>query len=284
MSSILIIVILLFIISIAKSLKITMNLSTPIQKSKNNIIKLGKLITTSLTTTSFLYPKLSHAASTSSSTSSEQLQSQTIKNNIDITEIVFFRHAQSYNNLIYEELKGKFGDDADQEFLKVERRKLRQSDCTLSKKGFQQQALLRMFAQNGGLKKSLGLSPLDKLDDWAILSSPMRRCLLTSQALSKGLQKPVYVHPMFYESGGNIYIPINNTYYSLTRTMLASTMHLYTYIGCYNISPDGQVTSIAGSTASEVEREFTNYKCLPGMMSIYAVYYNTCGLVLACET
>ena len=197
-----------------------MNLSTPIQKSKNNIIKLGKLITTSISATSLLYPKLSHAASTSSSTSTEQVQSQTIKNNIDITEIVFFRHAQSYNNLIYEELKGKYCDDADQEFLKLERRKLRQSDCTLSKKGFQQQALLRMFAQNGGLKKSLGLSPLDKLDDWAILSSPMRRCLLTSQALSKGLQKPVYVHPMFYESGGNVFLHITYIKYSLTSHQL----------------------------------------------------------------
>ena len=189
----------LFGICRTKSLQLTMNLPVSrIQRSKSDLVKVGKIVSSSLSST-LLLPTLSRAsyASTNSIT----------KNDIDITEIVFFRHAQSYNNLIYEELKGKYGTDADPDFLKVERRKLRQSDCTLSKKGFQQQALLRMFAQNGGLKKCLGLSPHDKLDDWALISSPMRRCLLTSQALAKGLQKPVYVHPMFYESGGN-----NNTY------------------------------------------------------------------------
>lgn len=62
----------------------------------------------------------------------------------------------------------------------------------------------------------------------------MRRCLLTSQALYRGLneQCTIYVRPDLYESGG-----------------------------CYDSSKVG----LSGSTKAEVEGEFPEYKCLPGM-------------------
>lgn len=170
---------------------------------------------------------------------------------VKMTEFLFFRHAESFNNVLYEYIRKKYGQDISESFIEEQERALRQQDSALSERGYQQLSMLKTFAKNGYLHNVVNHSDNStkkniNLDDWIIVSSPMKRCLLTAQALADGLSKPiVYVHPRLYESGG-----------------------------CHGIGPDPspfnsditkEVIGFPGSTTEEIEKEFPTFKCLPGM-------------------
>lgn len=111
------------------------------------------------------------------------------------TEIIFFRHAESFNNVIYETLRKIHGDDVSEEVLVIEEQKLRQADSELSERGLVQVQNLEKYVGGGGLSSFM--------DDgsWGVVCSPMQRCLLTCKAVSNGLGKSVVVNPRLYEAG-----------------------------------------------------------------------------------
>ena len=152
---------------------------------------------------------------------------------IEMTEILFVRHAESFNNVLYDFIRKQHGDDVSEEFLDKEEERLRQPDSSLSENGCKQIQLLQTSCENGLFSQLV--DETNCFRDWIVLSSPMRRCLLTSQAFAKGLKLPIYVHPRLYESGG-----------------------------CYAMVEGKQVV-LKGSTKQEVESEYNNYRCLPGM-------------------
>jgi broad specificity phosphatase PhoE len=115
----------------------------------------------------------------------------------------------------------------------------------LSEKGLQQVELLEEFCKKNKFYEALNIK---SFDDWILISSPMRRCLLTTRALANSLQKQCYVHPKLYESGG-----------------------------CYGVNENKVQVVYPGSTAEEVEREFPNYKCFSGMEQGW--YYGSCDHV-----
>lgn len=158
---------------------------------------------------------------------------------VEMTEVLFFRHAESFNNVLYDFIRSKYGKDSSSRFIEEQEKSLRQIDSSLSEKGFKQLELLKSFAESGALAKAVNASTPD-MSDWIIISSPMERCLLTSQALAQGLgNRTVYVHPHIYESGG-----------------------------CHGVnpgSPSKEIIGFPGTTKAEVEAKFSLHKCLPGM-------------------
>ena len=74
---------------------------------------------------------------------------------------------------------------------------MREADCALSPRGF------RQAEQLGALFSTGSMIPKRTWNNWHIYSSPMKRCLLTSQQVSIGLNdKTVTVFPFLYESHG----------------------------------------------------------------------------------
>jgi broad specificity phosphatase PhoE len=74
---------------------------------------------------------------------------------------------------------------------------MREADCALSPRGCRQAELLGTLFSTGSI------IPKRTWNNWHIYSSPMKRCLLTSQEVSKGLDdKTVTVFPFLYESHG----------------------------------------------------------------------------------
>ena len=133
------------------------------------------------------------------------------------TELVLIRHAESTNNVLYEQIREKFGADVDEatvfsyavlilplssfslKILKEENR-LRQADSGLSQRGIRQIDCLKNFFNEEIGNGTINLNPIDH---WSIYSSPMKRCLLTAQQVSVGLNnKIVTVFPFLYESHG----------------------------------------------------------------------------------
>lgn len=55
-----------------------------------------------------------------------------------ITNIFFIRHGESFNNCIYKVIFDKFGHDISDERFLIEEGKLRQTDCDLSPRGYEQ--------------------------------------------------------------------------------------------------------------------------------------------------
>lgn len=157
----------------------------------------------------------------------------TWKKSVIITDLLFIRHAESYNNILGESIRRSYGPKISEKEIKLLRKKLRQSDSTLSERGFKQLKLLEEYSLLGKLTRAVEISDLS---DWIFISSPMRRCLLTSQAISRGLGNNIYVQPNLYESGG-----------------------------CYEVNEKGEKIGLPGSTSKEVEQEFPKYTCLPGM-------------------
>ena len=121
--------------------------------------------------------------------------------NVNITEIILIRHAQSFNNRLYEYIRNLHGPNITDEFLVQEEIRLRQPDCILSDFGERQVKLLENYAASGGLAKCLGKSSNDDLNDYILVSSPMKRCIMTSQALINGLGKDCIIKSNLYESG-----------------------------------------------------------------------------------
>ena len=158
---------------------------------------------------------------------------------VKMTEILFVRHAESFNNVLYEFIRKKYGKDVSPSYIEEKERSLRQTDATLSEKGYKQIELLKSYTASGCLAKEVNSSP--DMSDWIIISSPMLRCLLTSQAIAQGLgNRTVYVHPELYESGGCHGLKLNPT-------------------------GKNEILALPGSTKEEIESQFPNHKCLPGM-------------------
>lgn len=148
-------------------------------------------------------------------------------------DLILVRHAQSYNNTLYDEIRRDLGTDiTDEEFVKEENKR-RQSDSTLSERGFQQVLHQKKYLLNNGWNHII-----KNKNKWLTLSSPLKRCLLTAQGISEGLQLPVTVHPQLYETGG-----------------------------CYNDKLEG----LCGISEKEIN-ELYNFNCLPGMENGF--YYN----------
>lgn len=150
------------------------------------------------------------------------------------TEIILIRHAESFNNCTYELVRQRFGDNISDKDFEMELNKLHDPDCGISPKGENQVNFLKDFLQKDGMKQIL---PSFQSDEWELYSSPMKRCLLTSQQVSIGLgNKPVIVKPNLFESDG-----------------------------CYHTNDDGSTKGLPGMSKIEVENKFPNFTCLEGM-------------------
>ena len=76
---------------------------------------------------------------------------------------------------------------------------MREADCGLSTKGISQADHLREYFHD----RMDRLVPNAGVDKWKIISSPMYRCLLTSQSISSSFaNKEVSVLPFLFESHG----------------------------------------------------------------------------------
>jgi broad specificity phosphatase PhoE len=150
------------------------------------------------------------------------------------TDVFFIRHAESNNNCLYDIIREKFGDLPANRF-EEELEKLHDPDCGISPRGQQQAHQLCEYLQANKLKTyKPGVSTSQK---YHILSSPMKRCLLTAQQVSIGLGNlPVTVNPRFFESDG-----------------------------CYCTNHDGTTRGLPGMNAAQVESLFPHFKCLNGM-------------------
>ena len=146
--------------------------------------------------------------------------------------IVLVRHGESNNNIIYDEVRSRLGQDVSEELLAAEEERIRSADPDLSPKGLAQARRLGEFISSaGGIFCGQSLH-----DSWQVYSSPMARALQTSKGMldsSGDLSSAVKVkvHPELYESGG-----------------------------CYK---GEQVLS--GSTKAEVELKFPTFECIEGM-------------------
>jgi broad specificity phosphatase PhoE len=151
---------------------------------------------------------------------------------LSLLNIVLVRHGESNNNIIYDEVRSRLGQDVSEEVLAAEEERLRSSDPDLSLKGLAQaQRLGEFISSSGGVFCGQSLR-----ESWQVYSSPMARALQTSQGMldaSGDLLSAVKVkvHPELYESGG-----------------------------CYK---GEQVLS--GSTKTEVELKYPTFECIEGM-------------------
>ena len=151
--------------------------------------------------------------------------------NMRKTDIVLIRHGESANNCTYAAVRAMFGDSLSPERFEEELGKLHNPDCALSPRGILQTEKLRQHIVSGGLSK-----PIANSDEWKIFSSPMQRCLLTSEVVGAALGKGVTVMPFLFESDG-----------------------------CYQPLPDNTTKGIPGMTKAEVETRFPTFECAPGM-------------------
>lgn len=148
-------------------------------------------------------------------------------------DIILVRHAESYNNTLYNEIRRDLGENiSDKEFV-AEENKRRQADSTLSNRGFIQVNKQKEYLQNNNWNHLINNNNKHK---WIIYSSPMKRCLLTSQGISEGLNISVMVDPKLYEIGG-----------------------------CYNEKLEG----LCGINENEIKSLYNNFNCLPGMENGY---------------
>lgn len=141
-------------------------------------------------------------------------------------DVIFVRHAESYNNTLYQEIRDDLGECSDAVFS-LEETKRRQSDSTLSKRGFEQVMKLRSFLKRGGWS---GI--IKNKRRWVALSSPMKRCLLTADAVHNDVGIPVTVDPTLYETGG---------------------------------AYDANGAALPGVSEADIVRDYPGYSCKPGM-------------------
>ena len=149
-----------------------------------------------------------------------------------VMDIVFVRHAQSYNNCLGELINNECGSISEDDYKKEEILR-RQQDAELSETGYEQVDHLKQYLKNGGWND---LIPQEQNDSWIVYSSPMNRTLITASAVAEGLDKDVVVDHELYENGG-----------------------------CYEALADGTTVSRPGKSERDVLSEYPRYKCLPGM-------------------
>lgn len=152
-------------------------------------------------------------------------------------DIIFVRHAESYNNSIYDIVKDKYKNIAlTTEEYELEVEKLRDPDCECSARGLKQCEKLFEYIKTKG-NQAYNINDFD-INDWKLYSSPMKRCLITSKYISDAYDhKPVSVIPFLYESDG-----------------------------CYSTSHDGLTTiGYPGMTSKEVHQQYLHHQCEEGM-------------------
>lgn len=150
------------------------------------------------------------------------------------TNIFFIRHAESFNNCLYEQVWAKLGRDISDEVLLAEEAKIRQADCGVSTRGMQQLEQLHQFSKNHGFSKYIK----GKKSSWEVFTSPMKRCLITTENLCRDMPdiSSLLVNPSLYES-----------------------------CGCFDMINKDETIGVKGYTANEVESLFPGFKCMPGM-------------------
>ena len=150
-------------------------------------------------------------------------------------DIVFVRHAESYNNCLYDVVKERNKDKDvvfSMEEVDAEVDKLRDADCGCSDRGMLQCKSLSEHIKAGGWKHYIS-----NVADWKLYSSPMKRCLITSGFVSEAYDnKPVSVIPFLYESDG-----------------------------CYSTTADGKTIGSPGMTSEDVHKQFPFHRCADGM-------------------
>ena len=147
------------------------------------------------------------------------------------TDIIFIRHGESANNVTYETVRNMFGDTISPEQYEIEVAKLHNPDCGVSPRGARQIEELVKFISSGGLSDTM-----PNPDEWKLFSSPMNRCMITSNAIGMAMGKRVTVMPFLYESDG-----------------------------CYETLSDHDTKGLPGMTAAEVTEKFSHLDCAPGM-------------------
>ena len=148
-------------------------------------------------------------------------------------KLLLFRHAESRNNCLYEEIRNCLGESASNELVNAEEQKLRQPDSELSNRGKIQVTKLCNNMKLGGLQS---LVIPDNISKWKAISSPMKRCLETSIAIRDGLDIDIEVNPLFYETGG-----------------------------CYKYNDSGTIEFFPGYTSDQIHQQYNRYECIPGM-------------------
>jgi broad specificity phosphatase PhoE len=150
------------------------------------------------------------------------------------TNLFFIRHAESFNNCLYEQVWAKLGRDISDEVLLAEEAKIRQADCGVSDRGMQQLEKLQEFAKNHGFSTYVK----DSTCKWEVFSSPMKRCLITTSKLCKDMPDlaSIQVNPSLHES-----------------------------CGCFDMINESESIGVKGYTASEVETLFPGFRCMSGM-------------------
>lgn len=151
--------------------------------------------------------------------------------NLRRTDIIFIRHGESANNVTYELVLNQFNEDLTPEQYEIELGKLHNPDCALSERGHKQIEILK-DAISGGCMSRIISNP----EEWKLFSSPMNRCLITSNEIAEGFKKRGTVIPFLYESDG-----------------------------CYARLDNHGTRGLPGMTAAEVHEKFANLDCAPGM-------------------
>ena len=152
--------------------------------------------------------------------------------------VYFIRHADSYNNALYQLLQSEMGDVGDAALEKEEAAR-REPDCGISATGEYQLELLQDYIRSGGWS-------FMNSDNCHIFTSPMSRCLMTASAIVAALPKTadgprcVKVRRDLFETGG---------------------CFTYTQNG---VTDPSTPIGLPGATAREIEAQY-NFQCEPGM-------------------
>jgi hypothetical protein len=156
------------------------------------------------------------------------------KRNIDLIrkiDLILIRHAESTNNTLHNSI---------QTLPIPDWKNKRQADCDLSFRGKEQIKYLNQFTQNGGWGNLLPSSPV-------YYSSPMKRCLETMNAITSSCSST---------SSSTISDP--------SPPQVNVISNLYEFGGCYRIEDD-KVVTLPGLTKSEIETNYSNFLCGPGL-------------------
>eukprot|EP01038_Epipyxis_sp_PR26KG_P013240 gene13240-17746_t len=168
-------------------------------------------------------------------------------------DLIMIRHAESFNNSIYDLIKEKYGENLSEEFIQMEEIKMRQEDSSLSLKGFQQATALGEYVGRNGFNVMTGKNSTDF--EWKIISSPMKRCLITSSYILNYINK---------NNGNNIDISKNNT--SIAENEQVKSVEvvpfLYELHGCYGLNEEGNVIGVKGYNNQQIQELFPNFYCM----------------------
>lgn len=153
--------------------------------------------------------------------------------------LLLVRHAQSANNVSSDEARERFQGDAERILAESERTRV--PDPELSQAGLEQAELL-----------ADALAPMLRGDRTLLVSSPMRRALLTAAPLAAraGLERERFVcQGDLYEVGGCYYGDVAHP--STTATQLEAEFP----VRCRGIDPDGWFAGRTGPESSSEARE-----------------------------